>query len=291
MELMKEVVLDLYRFAVHALFGTGHTREYIADEIVYVSPRAERMVLLAELPVPLEEKVVTPLPRAHLESVFEPVIATAQKSTVVYCASAGALLRTTPHVGVDNVIDTISFGSMLVAVETNGDWVHVFHTGTEGYVALHDLADRAAYVHPQFVVGERNLAHGPNTERVRDSIEDEFTYSDGELPLQAEEYVAYKLRRQGIRIAWTHVRPRAPGRWNDITRDIPGSERSAEPRPRGVMEWQNGEHGHLAFVEAVFPDGVVQISEANWPHDGIYNERVLVQEEWQQLNPTFIYFG
>jgi surface antigen len=46
--------------------------------------------------------------------------------------------------------------------------------------------------------------------------------------------------------------------------------------------------GHVSYVEAVFPDKSIQVSEANWPEDGIYNERVMVEEEWRALAPHFI---
>lgn len=49
--------------------------------------------------------------------------------------------------------------------------------------------------------------------------------------------------------------------------------------------------GHLAYVDAVFPDDSLQITEANWPDEGVYNERVLVKEEWEGLEPRFIHFS
>lgn len=286
MELLLAVVEDLYRFAVRSLFGIGKKNSPLRDEIIYVAPRPER-VAIASPKVPVEMV----LPHAHLESVFEPVLIAPQKNTVVYCASNGAPLRLSPDIGIDNVIGRIPFGAMLVAVETTGAWVHVFHKGIEGYVELHDLADRAAYVHPKFVIGEENHAHDPNTERVRAMIEDEFSYGEGELPLQAEEYVTYKLRRLGVSIPWTQVRPRTPGNWVNLLEGIPSVEVSAEPRPHAVVEWTHEEKSHIAFVEAVFPDGTLQLSEANWPESGTYNERVLVKEEWSAGNPTFIFFG
>lgn len=45
---------------------------------------------------------------------------------------------------------------------------------------------------------------------------------------------------------------------------------------------------HLAYVEKVFPDETIQISEADWPDRGIYNERVLVENEWRALTAVFI---
>ena len=44
---------------------------------------------------------------------------------------------------------------------------------------------------------------------------------------------------------------------------------------------KTNEIGHVAFVEEVYPDGSIRISEANWPRNGIYNERVLTVAEWK----------
>lgn len=286
MDLLMAVADDLYRFAFRAIFGVGPRPPILKSEVIYVAPRVERVAIAS--PKVVQEPV---LPHAHLENVFKPELTTPQKNTVVYCATGGAPLRSSPDMGVDNVISRISFGSMLVAVETTNEWVRVFHKGMEGYVALHDLADRAAHVHPKFVIGEENHSYDPNTERLRAMIEDEFSYGEGVLPLQAEEYVTYKLRRNGVSIDWSDVRPRTPGRWADIARTIPQAEVSDTPSPRAVMEWHTGEVSHLAFVEAVYPDGAVQLSEANWPEKGIYNERVMVEEEWSAFKPTFIIFG
>ena len=65
----------------------------------------------------------------------------------------------------------------------------------------------------------------------------------------------------------------------------------SEPSPRAVIEWEHEGKGHVAFIEAVYPDQSIQLSEANWPDRGIYNERVMVQEEWTKLDPTFIVFS
>lgn len=48
------------------------------------------------------------------------------------------------------------------------------------------------------------------------------------------------------------------------------------------------EVGHVAYVEAVFPDDTITISEVNFPDSGIYNERSLLKEEWKSLKPVFI---
>ena len=48
------------------------------------------------------------------------------------------------------------------------------------------------------------------------------------------------------------------------------------------------EVGHLTYVEAVFPDTTIAISEVNFPDSGMYNERQLTKEEWKEFKPVFI---
>jgi hypothetical protein len=288
MNLFAAVFWDLADFASKALFGVRIAPLSHNEGVIYVAPRPERLAL--QTPLPPAQPTVAP-PHAHLETVFEKSEVTSpQRNTIAYIASSGAPLRSSPEYGVDNVFTHMPFGAMVVAVETKGEWVRIFHAGVEGYVELADLADRAAYVHPSFTIGETNEAHDPTTERVRAMIENEFSYGEGELPLQAEEYVLYKLRRNGIVPSWPHVRPRVPGAWATILKGATGVAIETVPSPRSVLEYEYEGKGHLAFVEAVFPDETIQVSEANWPEGGIYNERVLVKEEWKLLHPTFIRF-
>jgi hypothetical protein len=289
MNLLWAVAVDLYTFAVTALFGTRTPHASHEEHVIHVSPRPERLALVA--PTSVEADAIDhEHEHAHLESVFEHMVALPKKNTIAYVATSGAPLRIQPEKGMDTIIDRMPFGAMLVAVEQVGEWVRVFHAGKEGFVELIDLADRAAFVHPKFVIGAPNDANDPATERVRAMIQDEFSYGEGEMPLQAEEYVLYKLVRNGVRPAWPSTRPRTPGTWARILRGAPGVSISVEPSPRSVVEWDLGHKGHVAFVEAVYPDGTIQLSEANWPDRGIYNERVLVREEWMALAPFFISF-
>mgnify|MGYP000400181490 CR=1 FL=1 len=57
------------------------------------------------------------------------------------------------------------------------------------------------------------------------------------------------------------------------------------------MEYVSDEDiGHLAYVEAVFPDESISCSEIGEPERGYYNERTLGKEVWQHLKPVFIQF-
>jgi surface antigen len=70
---------------------------------------------------------------------------------------------------------------------------------------------------------------------------------------------------------------------------VPGVSIGVVPKVGSVIEYTfPDEIGHLAYVEAVFPDESIVLSEANYPDRGIYNERTLGKEEWTALNPVFI---
>lgn len=290
------VGVDLYDFAMDAISGPRVVRTRalgtILNDVIYIPPAMDRDPVFAPAESLNAEHGEY---HAHLDSVFEHMEALPKKNTIVYVATSGAPLRFAPEKGSDTVIARMPFGVMLVAVEQKGEWVRVFYSGMEGYVEIVDLADRAAYVHPKFTIGQENDAIDPTTARVRAMIEDEFSYGEGEAPLQAEEYVLYKLARNGIRPVWPNVRPRTAGSWARILKGVDGVRIGSEPSARAVVEWElkneGGGKGHVAFVEAVYPDESIQISEANWPERGIYNERVMVQEEWTKLDPTFISFS
>lgn len=211
------------------------------------------------------------------------------RNTIMYVRSDEILFRTEPTVLRDTAIGTLPYGSMVMVLEGKNGWVRVHNNGLEGWVETRDLASYAADVFPQFTVGDANEADSANTIRVRAMIKDEFSCGAAGLDLRSEEYVLYRLLRNNVQVMWSRVRPRTPGHWTSVLGES-GYRTSGHPEAHSVMEYQMGSHGgHLAYVEALFPDESIQISEANWPDRGIYNERVLVKEEWTTLTPSFIH--
>jgi hypothetical protein len=246
------------------------------------------------------KKEVIELPGETLESApatFRPLSTVLEKRTteenltnsIAYIGSTRVPLFFAPTKEFDTVVTTIPYGTMVMVLEEKGRFSRVMVDEKEGWVLRDDLSDRAAYVYPEFVVGEANHADDPNTQRLRAAIGDEFCGTEAEVPLQAGEYVLYKLMRRGKKINWPAVRPRIPGRWHTILKGNPGIHIGIAPKTGSVMECTlENDMGHLAYVEAAFPDERITISEAHYPDDGIYNERTLTKEEWQKLNPIFI---
>lgn len=287
MRLLWAVAVDLGMFAydaIRALFG--------------FAAAAPRQISQLALPASSFTQIPARTAPHELSTHLEPheiearVFSEIQKNTIMYTSSIRTPLLRAPGAEGDAVVATLPYGSMVMVLESKSPYARIVSGATEGWIYIDDLTDRAANVYPQFTIGEENFAEDVNTERVRAIIDDEFGAGDMAMPLQAEEYVLYRVARKGMHIPWPPVRPRSPGLWHQILKDAAGISVSGEPAPSAIMELHFGDDmspkGHLAYVEAVFPDNSVQVSEANWPEDGIYNERILVEEEWQALKPQFI---
>lgn len=291
MRLLLAVAEDLILFAWDALCALVGYKEEALKEIPHTP------VLPAPSPkVAIPEATLTRLEHERLLASSEETRREVKKNAVMYTASIFAPLRSVPDMRGDTVTATLPYGSMAMVLDAQDGWAYVASGEHKGWIHVEDLEDRAAHVYPAFHIGEPNRDDDPSTIRLRALIADEFGAGEANLPLQAEEYVLYRLYKRGVRPSWPAIRPRTPGSWHTILRGHGHIRMEGEPVSGSVMEFSLGGEegttplGHLAYVEAVFPDGSIQVSEANWPDQGIYNERVLVPEEWKSLTPTFIVF-
>lgn len=141
------------------------------------------------------------------------------------------------------------------------------------------------------------------TKRIRKFINREFVFPNepnfDRTQLQCTEYVQFRIRQMGISIKWPVKTGRHGGRWasifknNDIYKvsDMPKSG-CAMSFTAGFKSQEDNNIGHVAFVEEVYPDNIILISEANWDKRGSYQERKLTQGEWKdKWKGKFIYFS
>lgn len=294
MQILLAVVEDLYTFAVSVLFP--HRLSGRAERESLSLPSSRVVSSVRELEIEPRHSTVPAVVSVvgdevlHAEAQVVPILP--QKHTIVYCAQPQIPLRTTPDGSADTAIATVFYGDLVMVLEAETTWSYVAVGNKKGYVPTAALVQKAAEVYPTFRIGEENASHGDNTVRVRLVIRDEFATRLSQLPLQAHEYVYYKLLRRGTHISWPDIRPRTPGSWARILGMLDTVTVGDTPALGAVMEFCLDESkAHLAYVEKVFPDGTIQISEVDWPDRGIYNERVLVEDEWRALNPTFIAIG
>lgn len=146
----------------------------------------------------------------------------------------------------------------------------------------------------QFVHGEPNLANGENTKRVREYIKYEFGLNFDTDCLQCVEYAQYRVKQKlGIWIEWPIKSGRDAKYWPIIL----GSRYKVSETPvvDSVASFDApslGVHGHVVFVENVFPNGDIEVSEVNLPRDGIYNLKRMAPTMWRdRYNGKFIIFS
>ncbi len=265
----------------------------INNEVSIVSEIQSLNKVESAAPVDLRtNEVIPPATFRSLDNVMQERVvspATPARHTVMYVGSTRAPLYQNPTEEFDGALRLITYGQLVMVLEERGRWSRVAALEHEGWMLRDDLMDRAAFVYPEFIIGEKNESDDVNTIRVRAFIDDEFGGERVECSLQAGEYVLYRLLRKGISIPWPTIRPRLPGRWHTILKGVPGIHIGITPKTGAVMEYVSGEEiGHVAYIEAVFPDETISISETNFPDNGVYNERMLTRAEWLELRPVFI---
>ncbi|MDD2757971.1 MAG: CHAP domain-containing protein [Patescibacteria group bacterium] len=214
-------------------------------------------------------------------------------------ASDGLRMRSSPEkINNDNIIAKLAFSTKVEAVEENGDWFRVNADGKNGWVskfylvevvpiALENLQKKEVFqdVVPAFHNHEKNLATDANSIKLRKIINDEFGGGARRDDLQCVEYVHYKIQQMGITIKWPAERPRNGGLWAGIFQRSAQYRILEEPKAGCAMSFvgslKNPAVGHVAFVEEVYQDGSIKISEVNWPPPGVYSERVISKSQWK----------
>jgi len=138
----------------------------------------------------------------------------------------------------------------------------------------------------KFKIGIPNLWNSNNTVKLRALIKDEFKGGKNKWDLQCTEYVHYRIKQNGVNIKWPIKYGRHGGKWADIFTKYKLYKVADAPTVGDAMSFRESLKGaayitgHVAYVEKVFPDGSIYISEANWPGKGKYNERKLAKIVW-----------
>lgn len=197
-----------------------------------------------------------------------------------------------------NILKELKAGQEMVFVD--GPWVKVRIGKQEGWVHMDYVAEARPVVSHTFKIGVPSLAGDAITLHVRTEIGDEYRGGRSRWELQCTEYVTYRVKTKlGVTIQWPVKSGRNGGKWAEMFETHKKYKILSEPKVNCAMSFTDGISadpkvnaiGHVAFVEEVNHDGSIKISEANWPRNGMYNERVLSKEKWKdQYKGRFIEF-
>jgi len=142
----------------------------------------------------------------------------------------------------------------------------------------------------ELIKGEAHLVDNPIAKKIRELIKDEFGLGKSGDCLNCTEYVQFRVKQKvGIDIKWPSDRPRNGGRWAVIFEKNNVYKTLDFPKINCAVSFTGGISnnseinaiGHVAFVERVNDDSSIEISEANWPNQGKYNERRLERWQWK----------
>ena len=189
----------------------------------------------------------------------------------------------------------------------DGPWFRVAKDGQQGWVRADYISETAPVLTQtnlspiNLIIGQSNSASDDITKKIREVIKDILNGAKNGYGLQCTEYVTYRVKTKlGIDIKWPVSSGRDGGKWGKIFQAAGIYRVLSEPKINCVMCFTAGisqdpkvnDTGHVAFVEEVLPDDSVKISEANWPCDGKYNERIITRDKWQnQYKAQFVDFA
>lgn len=193
-----------------------------------------------------------------------------------------------PAIEFDAVCGTLLYGEAVRLVGYEGRWAHVRYRGHEGWIFKDALRAEAKDVFPSFQIGTYYPADDAETKKLRSCIKDEFHAAEAGLPLSDAEFAMYQLWRKGKRIAWGTMRPRFSGSWQRLLKGVRGIHMSVHPHAESVMEYIADDIGHLAYVDAVFPDQGISLKAFSTRSLGMYEELSMSKDEWRELRPVFI---
>ena len=274
MNILLEVAKDLVYFVFVELFGW---RKLSASPF-----RSQNLFAVA-----VDAPIVTPLRKSAelLPSGTKSAYGSNLETVRVVAQTAHLFLE--PVASFDSVIMTVPYGTSLPVYQAENRWYKVEYRGHSGFV-LKD-AVTTDNIFPQFHLGQYYDDKNIETIKLRSFIHDEFNGGLIDAPLQDVEYVTYKLRRKGKLLPWSEERPRVSGNWKQLLRGALGVHIGILPKNDSVMEVVGDDAiGQVSYVEAVFPDESIIVSEVGFPEEGRYSERTLPKEEWREFRPVFI---
>ena len=215
----------------------------------------------------------------------------------------GLRVRSRPEIKSNNILEVLNYGQEVIKIEEQNKWFKVkYNFNKEGWVSSVYLIENKLInisqitkkenfqdnTFPKFKIGIANLANSDNTIKLRKIINYEFGLDFDKDELQCTEYVQYRAQQLGIKIQWPVKTNRNGSNWANIFEKYGLYKILDSPKAKCAMSFTSGFRtpamntiGHVAFVEQVFDDGSIKITEANWPRPGKYNERKMSKSEWQ----------
>jgi hypothetical protein len=209
--------------------------------------------------------------------------------TIQYVAVDEAMCFVTPQRDFDSVLERFHYGTAVLVTGYQGEYAKVFWSHHEGWLHKDFLTPLKADVWPTCRPNIVYEATDSIVQKIRLLIDDTFYAGALHLPLQAGEWVTYRLREQQRIIPWSVTHGRTPGDWQNLLKGTRGIHVGITPKTDSIMEWRGDDSiGRVAYIEKVTPDRTLTISVVGYEEPGFLEERVLPESEWREFRPVFI---
>ena len=276
MQALQAVTVELAHFVFIECFGCRTTAVRPSEFTIN-----NKLPLIPREPVKgLESRVRQPVRGST-------VVTEAISGEKLFTAVIGCPIFTSPVETFDGVITKLPYGAVLTYHRSQNRWSEVSYGDVRGWVLRDSVTDSS--VTPQFFSDEYYGPEAKEVKIVRTIIADDFNGAALDLPLQDVEYVTYRLQKKARTLPWGIERPRTAGSWQRLLRGKSGVHIGVTPKTDSIMEVvHEDDTGHVAYVEAVFPDQSILISEVGQPEPGVFSAHTMTKEEWRELRPIFI---
>ena len=279
MQILIAVIEDLFQFAKHALSGAV---PYAKPSQVTIESYQETLKKIQKTAPSVSMPRTDAAPKAvHIQKSL-------QVGEQYFIGTVDSSMYQDPVLAFDNAVTKLKYGQNVRLISLQGRWAQVRLAGMVGWVFKDSLVMKSSDVYPYFTRDIQYDSKNPQTIKLRACIDDAFGGAASGYVLSAAEYVQYRLTQKNRIIDWGDIRMRIPGTWQRKLAGRTGIHIGIAPKTESVMEYVYDDMGHLAFVEAVFPDESIKISEIGKYDDASYTELTLSCEEWKELSPVFI---
>jgi hypothetical protein len=266
-------------------------KEVIKDLGFFLLPKTEpRLAIKAK-----EEHLPLPVPKPLLNLTAPTLVVKVGEGSlsisvsVLYVAKTKVRLWQRPVVSQDGAFGYLAFGLPLVVSGYEGRFAKVEVDGQTGYVLKDDLVNLREALYPSFNEGEIYASNHPDTKKLRRLINDEFANADLCLPLQAAEFVMYRLAEKKLTLPWGNERPRVVGLWHNLLKGKPGVLMSVTPKTGALMEYQKEDGtGWVGYTKAVLVDETIVIEGVGRIIEGEYKEETFSKAEWHEWRPVWV---
>jgi len=288
MKVLLAVIEELCTFAYRALSGALPYMESSPPTDVSVSRSAIQIQHPSPLTPKLTEHSAYKSQRISAYVKRQQGLSTLKTGYQYFIGAQEVYFYPDPVVAFDGAMHELAYGQSVRLVALQGRWAQVRLGGQLGWIFKDVLRENANSVYPRFEDNEIYVSDHFETIKLRMCIDDAFGGGRGAFPLMAPEYIQYKLQQIHKSIEWDDKHSRIAGTWQRKLRGHLGIHIGITPKTDSVMEYSIDDRGYQAFVEAVFPDGSIHITQIGKDDESQYTNEMLNQSQWKELRPVFI---